>query len=60
MICEKCPKAEYVGKDTFEFGTFGAAAQFTFGAVAAITVYKECGIVPGKYTTESCKLRNVR
>ena len=60
MIWERCPKTEYVGRDTFEFGVFDAVAHFNLGAVAAINVYKECGIAPGKYTRESCKLRNQR
>jgi len=60
MVWERCPKTEYVGRDTFEFGVFGAVAYFDLGAVAAINVYKECGSVPGKYTRESCKLRNQR
>ena len=58
MIWERCPKAQYVGRDTFEFGVFDAVAHFNLGAVAAINVYKECGIMPGKYTRDSCKVRN--
>jgi len=49
-----------VGRDTFEFGVFDAVAHFNLGSVAATNVFKECGIVPGKYTRESCKLRNQR
>ena len=58
MIWERCPKAEDVGRYLFEFGVFDAAANFRLGAVAAINIYNECGIPPGKYTRESCKLRN--
>ena len=58
MIWERCPKTEYVGRDLFEFGAFGAAANFNLGAVAAINIYNERGIPPGKYTRESCKLQN--
>jgi len=46
---------EYVGRDTFELAVIDTVEQFNLGAVAAINVYKECGIMPGKYTRESCK-----
>ena len=57
---ERCPKTEFVGRDTFEFAVFNAVAYCNLGAVAASNVFKECGIVPAKYTRESCKLRNQR
>ena len=60
MIWERCPKAQYVGRNIFEFGVLDAVAHFNLGAVAALKVYQECGIMPGKYTRESCKMRNQR
>ena len=58
MIWERCPKTQYVGRDTFEFGVFDAVAHFNLGAVTTSNVYKECGIMPRKYTRERCKVRN--
>ena len=37
---------------------FDAVANFNLGAAAAINIYKECGMPPGKYTRESCKVHN--
>ena len=49
MIWNRIPKNIFVGLDVLEFGVYDAVAHFNIGAEAAVSIFKELNLDPGKY-----------
>jgi len=60
MIWNRIPKTCHVGRNVFELGVYDAVSHFNIGSKAALEIFKEVGVSPGKYALKGSSLINMK
>ena len=57
-IWERLPKTQYVSLTQLRYGTYDAVSNFNIGRKSSVLTYEKLHMIPGRYTTKGCKIRN--
>ena len=58
VVWKRVPKSTFVTLPTFKLGVLDAVAHFNIGTKASVLIYEKLGMIPGKYMTKGCDIRN--